>query len=59
KRALGRPGLYGVGLSGSGPTVYALCPSRQIAQRVAGTVQHRGWETWVCHPWQGAATQPG
>lgn len=59
KRALGQPGLYGVGLSGSGPTVYALCPSRQIAQRVVGTVQHRGWETWVCHPWQRAATQPG
>ena len=52
KQALRQPGTYGVSMSGSGPTVYALCRSQEIAHRVAKTVRHRGWDTWICRPWQ-------
>ncbi len=48
KQALHRPGVYGVCMSGSGPTVYAICASDGAAQEVAQAVQHRGWEVWVC-----------
>lgn len=48
KCALQRPGVYGVCMSGSGPTVYAICASDIIAQDVADAVQHKGWEVWVC-----------
>jgi 4-diphosphocytidyl-2-C-methyl-D-erythritol kinase len=52
KCALTQPGVYGVCMSGSGPTVYALCASRDVAHAVAATVRQRGWDVWVCHPWQ-------
>ena len=52
KRALMRPGVYGVCMSGSGPTVYALCPSWDVAHEVASAVRQRGWGVWVCQPWQ-------
>jgi len=52
KRALLRPGVYGVCMSGSGPTVYALCPSWDVAHEVAAAVRQRGWGVWVCQPWQ-------
>lgn len=51
KLALQQPGTYGVSMSGSGPTVYALCPSQDVAQRVAEAVQQRDWEVWVCRLW--------
>jgi 4-diphosphocytidyl-2-C-methyl-D-erythritol kinase len=52
KRALTRPEVVGVCMSGSGPTVYALCPSRTAAHDVAATLQHRAWDVWVCQPWR-------
>jgi 4-diphosphocytidyl-2-C-methyl-D-erythritol kinase len=52
KRALVQPGVCGVCMSGSGPTVYALCPSWDVAHEVASAVRQRGWGVWVCHPWQ-------
>ena len=52
KRALQQPGTYGVSMSGSGPSVYALCPSLEVAQRVAETARPHGWPTWVCQMWQ-------
>jgi 4-diphosphocytidyl-2-C-methyl-D-erythritol kinase len=56
KHALLRPGVEGVCMSGSGPTVFALCPSLAVAQEVARAVQQRAWDVWVCQPWQEAAT---
>ncbi len=41
KRALMRPGVYGVCMSGSGPTVYALCPSWDVAHEFASAVRLR------------------
>jgi 4-diphosphocytidyl-2-C-methyl-D-erythritol kinase len=58
KRALMRPGVYGVCMSGSGPTVYALCPSWDVAHEVASAVRQRGWGVWVCQPWQHATAEP-
>jgi len=58
KRALMRPGVYGVCMSGSGPTVYALCPSWDVAHEVASAVQQRGWGVWVCQPWQHVTSEP-
>jgi len=58
KRALMRPGVYGVCMSGSGPTVYALCPSWDVAHEVACAVQQRGWGVWVCQPWQHVTAEP-
>ncbi len=58
KRALMRPGVYGVCMSGSGPTVYALCPSWDVAHEVASAVRQRGWGVWVCQPWQHVAAEP-
>jgi 4-diphosphocytidyl-2-C-methyl-D-erythritol kinase len=55
KQALQQPGTYGVSMSGSGPTVYALCSSQTVAQRIAGVVQHHGWDVWVCQPWRETA----
>lgn len=52
KRALTQPGVCGVCMSGSGPTVYALCLSRDVAHEVASAVRQRGWGVWVCQPWQ-------
>ena len=52
KRALTQPGVYGVCMSGSGPTVYALCASLAVAHEIAATVRQRGWGVWVCRPWQ-------
>jgi 4-diphosphocytidyl-2-C-methyl-D-erythritol kinase len=56
KQALRRPGVYGVCMSGSGPTVYALCRSPAVAQEVALAVQQHEWDVWVCQPWHEAAT---
>jgi len=58
KRALMRLGVYGVCMSGSGPTVYALCPSWDVAHEVASAVRQRGWGVWVCQPWQHVAAEP-
>lgn len=58
KQALMRPGVHGVCMSGSGPTVYALCTSQDVARDVAASIQHRGWEVWVCRPWPGAGVEP-
>jgi 4-diphosphocytidyl-2-C-methyl-D-erythritol kinase len=52
KQALRQPGVVGVCMSGSGPTVYALCLSREVAQEVMGAVAQRGWDAWMCHPWR-------
>ena len=52
KHALTQPGVYGVCMSGSGPTVYALCPSWDVAHEVASAIRQRGWGVWVCRPWQ-------
>ena len=57
KRALTRPGVYGVCMSGSGPTVYALCPSWDVAHEVASAVRQRGWGVWVCQPWQNVTSE--
>lgn len=51
KETLSQPGTYGVCMSGSGPTVYALCPSQDVAEQVAAVARSRGWPTWVCQPW--------
>jgi 4-diphosphocytidyl-2-C-methyl-D-erythritol kinase len=51
KRALTYPGVEGVCMSGSGPTVYALCSLPAVADEVAAAVQGRGWDVWVCRPW--------
>ena len=59
KRALMRPGVCGVCMSGSGPTVYALCPSWDVAHEVASAVRQRGWGVWVCQPWQNVTSEPG
>lgn len=58
KRVLRQPGTYGVCMSGSGPSVYALCPSQRVAQRVANVAQSHGWPTWVCQVWQDGASTP-
>jgi 4-diphosphocytidyl-2-C-methyl-D-erythritol kinase len=52
KTALTHPGVYGVCMSGSGPTVYALCASEAVAYEVAATIQRPSWDVWVCHPWR-------
>ena len=52
KQALTRPGVVGVSMSGSGPTVYALCRSLAVAHDVAMAVQSSQWEVWVCQPWR-------
>ncbi|GIX46653.1 MAG: 4-diphosphocytidyl-2-C-methyl-D-erythritol kinase [Candidatus Tectimicrobiota bacterium] len=52
KRALRQPGVYGVSMSGSGPTVYALCPSVARARQVAAAVRSAQWTVWVCRPWR-------
>ncbi len=52
KRALMRTGIYGVCMSGSGPTVYALCPTRKLAQEIALAIRSAQWDVWVCHPWR-------
>lgn len=51
KHALARRGVYGVCMSGSGPTVYALCASREVAVEVATAVRCRAWDVWICQPW--------
>ncbi len=58
KQALRQPGVYGVCMSGSGPTVYALCRSEDIAHEVAAAIQPRGWGVWVCRSWQSPPTEP-
>lgn len=58
RHALRQPGVHGVCMSGSGPTVYALCSSHHVAHEVAATVQHREWDVWVCQPWSDAALDP-
>jgi 4-diphosphocytidyl-2-C-methyl-D-erythritol kinase len=55
KRTLMRPGVYGVCMSGSGPTVFALCRSEAVAQEVALAAQQQEWDVWVCRPWHQAA----
>ena len=52
KRVLHQPGTYGVSMSGSGPSVYALCPSLEVAHRVAEAARPYGWPSWVCRLWQ-------
>jgi 4-diphosphocytidyl-2-C-methyl-D-erythritol kinase len=51
KQALRQPGVVGVCMSGSGPTVYALCLAQEVAQEVAGLVAQRDWQVWICQPW--------
>ena len=51
RRALTQPGVCGVSMSGSGPTMYALCRTYDIALRVAEEVRNRGWHVWVCQTW--------
>lgn len=51
KETLSQPGTYGVCMSGSGPTVYALCPSQDVAERVAAVARSQGWPAWVRRPW--------
>jgi 4-diphosphocytidyl-2-C-methyl-D-erythritol kinase len=58
KRALTRPGVWGVCMSGSGPSVYALCPSWDVAHEVASAIRQRGWGVWVCRPWQSVTSEP-
>lgn len=58
KQALAQAGVCGVCMSGSGPTVYALCTSEAQAHEVASGVQHRGWGVWVCRPWQNPTAVP-
>jgi 4-diphosphocytidyl-2-C-methyl-D-erythritol kinase len=57
KRTLMRPGVCGVCMSGSGPTVFALCRSEEVAQEVALAAQQQAWDVWVCRPWRQAATE--
>jgi 4-diphosphocytidyl-2-C-methyl-D-erythritol kinase len=57
KQALWQPGVVGVCMSGSGPTVYALCLSPEVAQKVASVVAQQGWDVWLCQPWQDAAPE--
>jgi 4-diphosphocytidyl-2C-methyl-D-erythritol kinase len=52
KQALTQPGVCGVCMSGSGPTVYALCPSKRVAEQVVAAIDHRDWDVWVCQPWR-------
>ena len=52
KRALTQPGVYGVSMSGSGPAMYALCRSRDVAREVAKRIRNRGWQVWVCQTWR-------
>ena len=52
KRALTQPGVYGVSMSGSGPTMYALCRSYDVAREVAQTVRNQGWQVWACQTWR-------
>ena len=51
RRALTQPGVYGVNMTGSGPTMYAICGSFEVAQDVAMRVRVHGWRVWVCHTW--------
>ena len=53
KKALTQPGVCGVSMAGSGPTMYALCRSYDVAQEVAQTVRNRGWQVWACRTWHG------
>lgn len=58
KRVLRQPGTYGVCMSGSGPSVYALCASQRVAQHVANVAQSHDWPVWVCQLWQDGASTP-
>ena len=59
KRALTQPGVYGVSMSGSGPTMYAVCHSGEVAREVAERIRNRGWQVWVCQTWRGGADGMG
>ena len=59
KKALTQPGVCGVSLSGSGPTMYALCRSDDVAQEVAQTMRNPGWQVWVCQTWRGDGADGG
>lgn len=52
KKALTQPGVCGVSMSGSGPTMYALCRSYDAAQEVAQTIRNRDWQVWACRTWR-------
>ena len=52
KSALNQPGVCGVSMAGSGPTMYAICRSCEVAQEVANRVRDRGWQVWVCQTWR-------
>jgi homoserine kinase len=39
KRAAGDAGALGCSLSGSGPSLFALCPSREVATAVAAAME--------------------
>lgn len=56
KKALTQPGVCGVSMSGSGPTMYALCRSYDVAQEVAQRIRHRGWRVWTCQTWRNDGT---
>lgn len=51
RETLDQPGTYGVCMSGSGPTVYALCPSQDVAEQVAALARLQAWPAWICQPW--------
>ena len=59
KRALAQPGVYGVSMSGSGPTMYAVCHSHDVAQGVARRIRNQNWQVWVCQTWRGGADGMG
>ena len=52
KKALTRPGVCGVSMSGSGPTMYALCRSYDVAQEVTRTIRNQGCQVWACQTWR-------
>ena len=52
KKTLTQPGVCGVSMSGSGPTMYALCRSYDAAQEVAQTIRNRDWQVWACRTWR-------
>lgn len=56
KKALTQPGVCGVSMSGSGPTMYAVCRSSDVAQEVAQTIRNRGWQVWACQTWRSDST---
>lgn len=55
REALGRAGALAAVMSGSGPTVIGIAPSRPAAFRIQKAVARRGWRTWVTRTVAGPA----